>query len=45
MRKSGIGTALTVTSPLTVPGAAAYVNATLTNDLNRIAPGKAQYTL
>jgi aminomethyltransferase len=27
------------------PGAAAYVNATLTNDLNRIAPGKAQYTL
>jgi aminomethyltransferase len=27
------------------PGAAAYVNATLTNDLARIAPGKAQYTL
>lgn len=27
------------------PGAAAYVNATLTNDLNRIGPGKAQYTL
>jgi aminomethyltransferase len=27
------------------PGAAAYINATLTNDLNRIAPGKAQYTL
>ncbi|MDQ2637712.1 MAG: glycine cleavage system aminomethyltransferase GcvT [Actinomycetota bacterium] len=27
------------------PGAAAYVNATLTNDLSRIAPGKAQYTL
>ena len=27
------------------PGAAAYVNATLTNDLGRIAPGKAQYTL
>jgi aminomethyltransferase len=30
---------------VTGPGAAAYVNATLTNDLNRIAPGKAQYTL
>lgn len=27
------------------PGAAAYVNACLTNDLGRIAPGKAQYTL
>ncbi len=27
------------------PGAAAYINATLTNDLNRIGPGKAQYTL
>jgi len=27
------------------PGAAAYVDATLTNDLGRIAPGKAQYTL
>jgi aminomethyltransferase len=27
------------------PGAAAYVNATLSNDLRRIAPGKAQYTL
>jgi aminomethyltransferase len=27
------------------PGAAAYVNATLTNDLRKIAPGKAQYTL
>ena len=27
------------------PGAAAYVNATLTNDLNRIGPGRAQYTL
>jgi aminomethyltransferase len=27
------------------PGAAAYVNATLTNDLDRIGPGKAQYTL
>lgn len=27
------------------PGAAAYVNATLTNDLRRIAPGQAQYTL
>ena len=26
-------------------GAAAYVNATLTNDLGRIEPGKAQYTL
>jgi aminomethyltransferase len=27
------------------PGAAAFVNATLTNDLGRIRPGKAQYTL
>src|SRR5690349_948887 len=27
------------------PGAAAYVNACLTNDLGRIEPGKAQYTL
>jgi aminomethyltransferase len=27
------------------PGAAAYVNAALTNDLGRIGPGKAQYTL
>jgi aminomethyltransferase len=27
------------------PGAAAYVNRTLTNDLGRIGPGKAQYTL
>ncbi|MDV3128102.1 glycine cleavage system aminomethyltransferase GcvT [Mycobacterium sp. 21AC1] len=27
------------------PGAAAYVNSALTNDLNRIEPGKAQYTL
>ncbi|GAA1746670.1 MAG TPA: glycine cleavage system aminomethyltransferase GcvT [Tetrasphaera sp.] len=27
------------------PGAAAYVNACLTNDLGRIHPGKAQYTL
>ncbi|HYF74015.1 MAG TPA: glycine cleavage system aminomethyltransferase GcvT [Nocardioides sp.] len=27
------------------PGAAAFVNATLTNDLGRIAPGQAQYTL
>ncbi|MDY6871893.1 MAG: glycine cleavage system aminomethyltransferase GcvT [Actinomycetota bacterium] len=27
------------------PGAAAYVNAALTNDLDRIGPGKAQYTL
>lgn len=30
---------------VTGPGAAAYVNATLSNDLNRIEPGKAQYTL
>ncbi|HSV40361.1 MAG TPA: glycine cleavage system aminomethyltransferase GcvT [Nocardioidaceae bacterium] len=30
---------------VTGPGAAAHVNATLTNDLTRIAPGKAQYTL
>jgi len=27
------------------PGAADYVNSTLTNDLRRIGPGKAQYTL
>jgi aminomethyltransferase len=27
------------------PGAAAYVNSALTNDLNKIGPGKAQYTL
>ncbi|CQD17449.1 glycine cleavage system aminomethyltransferase GcvT [Mycobacterium europaeum] len=27
------------------PGAAAFVNSTLTNDLSRIGPGKAQYTL
>lgn len=27
------------------PGAAEYVNRALTNDLNRIGPGKAQYTL
>lgn len=27
------------------PGAAEFVNATLTNDLNKIGPGKAQYTL
>lgn len=27
------------------PGAAGYVNATLSNDLGRVAPGKAQYTL
>jgi len=27
------------------PGAAAYVDATLTNDLSRIAPGQAQYTM
>ncbi len=30
---------------VTGPGAAAYVNATLSNDLDKIAPGKAQYTL
>ena len=30
---------------VTGPGAAAYVNATLTNDLAKIRPGKAQYTL
>jgi aminomethyltransferase len=30
---------------VTGPGAAAYVNATLTNDLGKIRPGKAQYTL
>src|SRR6202000_2111781 len=27
------------------PGAAAFVNSALTNDLGRIGPGKAQYTL
>jgi aminomethyltransferase len=27
------------------PGAAAFVNSALTNDLNRVQPGKAQYTL
>ncbi|QYJ05324.1 glycine cleavage system aminomethyltransferase GcvT [Nocardioides panacisoli] len=27
------------------PGAAEFVNATLTNDLGKVAPGKAQYTL
>lgn len=27
------------------PGAASYLNATLSNDLDRIGPGKAQYTL
>src|SRR3712207_6031623 len=27
------------------PGASALVNATLTNDLGRISPGRAQYTL
>ena len=27
------------------PGAAAYVNRTLSNDLDRVAPGQAQYTL
>ena len=26
------------------PGASAYINATLSNDLGKIAPGKAQYT-
>ncbi|TSE01169.1 glycine cleavage system aminomethyltransferase GcvT [Skermania sp. ID1734] len=30
---------------VTGPGAADYVNACLTNDLDRIGPGKAQYTL
>ncbi|RQW85285.1 glycine cleavage system aminomethyltransferase GcvT [Micromonospora globispora] len=30
---------------ITGPGAADFVNACLTNDLGRIAPGKAQYTL
>ena len=30
---------------VTGAGAAAYINATLTNDLGRIEPGKAQYTL
>ena len=30
---------------VTGPGAAAFVNATLTNDLGRIGPGRAQYTL
>ena len=30
---------------VTGPGAAAHVNATLTNDLGRISPGQAQYTL
>ncbi len=30
---------------VTGPGAAAFVNASLTNDLGRIGPGKAQYTL
>ena len=30
---------------VTGPGAAAYVNATLSNDLRKIAPGQAQYTL
>lgn len=27
------------------PGAAAFINATLSNDLNKIGPGKAQYTM
>jgi aminomethyltransferase len=30
---------------VTGPGAASYVNATLSNDLGKIRPGKAQYTL
>src|SRR4030095_6873930 len=30
---------------VTGPGAADFVNHCLTNDLNRIAPGQAQYTL
>ena len=30
---------------VTGPGAAAYVNATLSNDLGKIGPGRAQYTL
>jgi aminomethyltransferase len=30
---------------VTGPGAAEFVNATLSNDLNKIKPGKAQYTL
>ncbi|KAA0023083.1 glycine cleavage system aminomethyltransferase GcvT [Antrihabitans cavernicola] len=30
---------------VTGPGAAAFVNAVLTNDLDRIRPGKAQYTM
>jgi aminomethyltransferase len=30
---------------VTGPGAAAYINATLSNDLGKIAPGRAQYTL
>ncbi len=30
---------------VTGPGAAAYVNSTLSNDLGKIEPGKAQYTL
>ncbi|MFI5838568.1 glycine cleavage system aminomethyltransferase GcvT [Catenuloplanes sp. NPDC051500] len=30
---------------ITGPGAAAFVNAALSNDLGRIAPGRAQYTL
>lgn len=32
-------------SRITGPGAAAFVNSCLTNDLGRIKPGKAQYTL
>lgn len=30
---------------LSGPGAATYLNSTLTNDLNRIGPGRAQYTM
>jgi aminomethyltransferase len=30
---------------VTGPGAAAYINATLSNDLGKVAPGQAQYTL
>lgn len=33
------------TVPISGPGAAAHLNACLTNDLGRIGPGRAQYTL
>ncbi|MBP2367192.1 glycine cleavage system aminomethyltransferase GcvT [Pseudonocardia parietis] len=33
------------TVPITGPGAAAHVNTCLTNDLDRIGPGRAQYTM